>query len=67
MYTLKSLGEIEEGIAARMETEVLVDGPIDIPEGIPVKQTRKPVGSIIFLRKLLKHLQVCTDRRRYRP
>ena len=66
MYTLKSLGEIEEGIAKRMETEVPLEGPVDIPAEIPVKRIRKLVEGIIFPRKLLEHIQVSTDRRRYR-
>ncbi len=41
MYTLKSMGDIEEGIAKRMETEVPLDGPVDIPAEVPVKRIRK--------------------------
>jgi len=33
MYTLKGIEPIEEGIAKRMETEVLLDEPIDAPLG----------------------------------
>ena len=66
MYTLKSLGGIEEGIAKRMETEVPLDEPVDVPPEIPVKRIRKLVAGIIFPRKLLEHIQVSTDRRRYR-
>ena len=66
MYTLKSLGDIDEGIAKRMETEVPLDGPVDIPAEVPVKRIRKMIDGLIFPRKLLEHIQVCTDRRRYR-
>jgi CHAD domain-containing protein len=65
MYTLKSLGGIEEGIAKRMETEVPLDGPVDIPAEVPVRRIRKLVDGIIFPRKLLEHIRVSTDRRRY--
>ena len=34
LYTLKSVGSIEEGIAKRMETEVKLDGPVDIPAAV---------------------------------
>jgi len=66
VYTLKSIGPIEDGIARRMETEIPLDGPVDVPAVIPVKRMRKSVGGIIFPRKLLEQIQVRTDRRRYR-
>jgi hypothetical protein len=66
MYTLKSIGSIEDGIARRMETEVPLDGRVDAPTTIPVKPIRKLVDGIIFPRKLLEQVQVRTDRRRYR-
>ena len=66
MYTIKSMGAIEDGIAKRMETEVLLDDPIDAPAEIPVKQIRDLIDDIIYPRKLLEHIQVRTDRRRYR-
>ena len=66
VYTLKSIGPIEDGIARRMETEIPLDGPVDVPAVIPVKRMRKRVGGIIFPRKLLEQIQVRTDRRRYR-
>ena len=31
VYTLKSIGPIEDGIARRMETEIPLDGPVDVP------------------------------------
>ncbi len=66
MYTLKSLGAIEEGIAKRMESEVLLDGPVEVPTEVPVRRIRKVIDGITFPRKLLEHVQVSTDRRRYR-
>ncbi|MBU2026479.1 MAG: CHAD domain-containing protein [Proteobacteria bacterium] len=66
MYTIKSIGAIEDGIAKRMETEVLLDGPVDSPAEIPLKQIRNLIDGIIYPRKLLEHIQVRTDRRRYR-
>ena len=66
MYTLKSIGLIEDGIAKRMETEIPLDGPVDVPAQIPVKRIRKLVDGIVFPRNLLEQIQVRTDRRRYR-
>ncbi|MDO9585573.1 MAG: CYTH domain-containing protein, partial [Syntrophales bacterium] len=66
MYTIKGIEPIEDGIAKRTETEVTLDGPVDVPTEIPVKQIRNLVYDIIFPRKLLEHIQVCTDRRLYR-
>ena len=66
MYTLKSIGPIEDGIAKRMETEILLDKPVDVPTRVPVKPIRKLVDGIIFPRKLLEQIQIRTDRRRYR-
>lgn len=65
MYTLKSLGAFEEGIAKRMETEVPLDGLVDAPAEVPVKRIRKLIDGLIFPRKLLEHIQISTDRRRY--
>jgi CHAD domain-containing protein len=66
MYTLKGMGPIEEGISKRMEMEVPLEGPVDIPTVIPVKRIWKLVKGIIYPRKLLEQVQVRTDRRRYR-
>jgi len=66
VYTLKSIGPIEDGIAKRMETEVPLDRPVDLPTQIPLKRIRKRVDRIIFPRKLLEQIQVRTERRRYR-
>jgi len=65
MYTLKSLGPIEEGIATRMETEVPLARPLDVPAEVPVKRIRKVIDGLIFPRKLLEHIQVSTARHRY--
>jgi inorganic triphosphatase YgiF len=65
LYTLKSIGPIEGGIAKRVETEVPLDRPVDIPAVIPVKRIRKMVDGMIFPRKLIEQVQVRTDRRRY--
>jgi triphosphatase len=66
MYTLKSIGPVEEGIARRMETEIPLDKPVDLPTLIPVKQIRKVVEGIISPRKLLEQILIRTDRRRFR-
>ena len=66
VYAVKSIGPIEEGVGRRMETEIPLDGPVDIPTVIPVKRIRKLVDGIIFPRKLLEQVQVRTDRRRFR-
>jgi len=66
LYTLKSIGPVEEGIARRMETEIPLNRPVDIPALIPVKQIRRRVDGIISPRKLLEQILIRTDRRRYR-
>ena len=66
MYTLKSIGPIPDGIAKRMEREIPLDKPLDVPAPIRVKEIRKLVEGMIFPRKLLEQIQVRTDRRRYR-
>jgi triphosphatase len=66
MYTLKSMGEIEAGIARRLETEVTLDKPSDVPADIQMREIRDIVDEIISPRKLLEHIQVRNDRKRYR-
>jgi len=66
MYTLKSIGPIDDGIARRTETEIPLDGPVDAPATCAAKPIRKLVDGIVFPRKLLEQVQVRTDRRRYR-
>ncbi|MEI7835711.1 MAG: CHAD domain-containing protein [Planctomycetota bacterium] len=65
-YTLKSIEAIEGGIAQRTETIVRLDAPIDTPAEVPVKELRKLLGRMIFPRKLLEHVRITTDRRRYK-
>lgn len=66
MYTLKSIGSIQDGIAKRMEIEVTLDEPVAVPTAVPVKGIRKHIGDMIYPRKLLEHIQIRTDRQRYR-
>jgi inorganic triphosphatase YgiF len=66
MYTLKSTGSIKDGIAKRMETEIPLKEPVDGPARVPVKRIRKHIEGMIWPRKLLEHIQIRTDRRRYR-
>lgn len=66
MYTLKGVGAIEDGIAKRMEIEAPLEGPVGSPAEISIKQIREEIDGIIYPRKLLEHVQVRTDRRRYR-
>src|SRR5574340_928973 len=66
MYTIKSMGTIEDGIAKRMETQAALNKTVKIPADIAVKQIKKLVDDIISPRKLLEHIQVRTERRRYR-
>ena len=66
MYTLKSIGPVEEGIAKRMETQISLDKPVDDPTLVPVKQIRKFIDDIIFPRRLLEQVLIRTHRRRYR-
>jgi CHAD domain-containing protein len=66
MYALKSIGFIEDGIAKRMETEISLDRPVDVPALIRVKRVRKLVDGMIFPRKLIEQIQVRSERRRYR-
>jgi len=66
MYTLKSIGFIEDGIAKRTEMEIPLDRPVDVPALIRVKRVRKLVDGMIFPRRLIEQVQVRTDRRGYR-
>ena len=66
MYTLKSMGGIEDGVAKRTEIEIAVETPVDEPAAVPVKSLRKRVKEVIFPRKLIEHIQIRTDRRLYR-
>ena len=66
MFTMKGMGTIEAGIAKRMEREIALDRPVDDPADVAAKRLRDLVGEIIYPRQLLEHIQVRTDRRRYR-
>ncbi len=66
LYTIKSLGPIEDGIAVRRETEVVLDKPVATPTDIEEKQICSVVDEIISPRKLLEQIQIRTQRRRYR-
>ncbi len=65
MYTLKSIGPIENGIANRMENEVILKNPVRTPTEITVKSFNKLVKNLIYPRKLLEQILIQTDRRRY--
>ena len=65
MYTLKSLGPIENGIANRMESEILLKNPVHNPAEISVKPLNKQIQSLIYPRKLLEQIVISTIRRRY--
>ena len=65
MHTIKSIGSIADGIAERMEMEVPLSEPVSDPTEISTKQIREIIGDVIYPRRLLEHIQICTDRRRY--
>jgi triphosphatase len=66
LYTVKSTEPLADGIARRMETEVHLETAVDAPADVPAKEIRRLVADIIHPRRLLEHIQVRTDRRRYR-
>jgi CHAD domain-containing protein/uncharacterized protein YjbK len=65
MYTLKSIGPMENGIANRMENEIKLKNPVRTPAEISSKTLRKQVKSLIFPRKLLEQIVIRTNRRPY--
>ena len=65
MYTLKSLGPIENGIANRAENEITLKSPARTPAQITVKPLKKQIQSLIYPRKLLEQIVISTIRRRY--
>jgi triphosphatase len=65
MYTLKSIGEFDKGIAQRDELEIALDKPTDNPQEIAAKQIRNEVQPLIFPRKLVELLRVITLRKEY--
>ena len=66
IYTLKSMGTVNEGIAKRMEKEIQLDKAVPVPSDIGVKQINELIDDIIYPRKLLEHIQIRTDRRLYK-
>lgn len=66
MYTLKSVGGFEDGIAKRMENEIELDSPTHAPTDIPIKTLKKQINDIIFPRKLMEQILIRTIRRRYK-
>ena len=66
MHTIKSIGSIVDGIAERMEIEVPLSEPVSDPTEISTKKIREIIVDVIYPRKLLEHVQICTDRRRYK-
>ena len=65
MYTMKSVNAIEDGIAKRMETEIVLKKPAHPPTDIPIKTLRKQVNEVIYPRKLMEQILIRTNRRRY--
>jgi CHAD domain-containing protein len=65
MYTLKSVSAIEDGIAKRMETELVLKKPAHPPTDIPIKTLRKQVNEVIYPRKLMEQILIRTNRHRY--
>jgi len=65
MYTMKSVNAIEDGIAKRTETEIVLKKPAHPPTDIPIKALRKQVNQVIYPRKLMEQILIRTNRRRY--
>jgi triphosphatase len=65
IYTVKSVGDIEDGIAKRTENEFSLDKPVKAPTDIPLKTLRKQVNAVIYPRRLLEQILIRTNRRRY--
>jgi len=65
MYTVKSIGTIEDGIAKRTETEIKLEKPVQDPTEISIKQIKQQIDAIIYPRKLLEQILIRTNRRRY--
>jgi triphosphatase len=65
LFTLKSLGRIDGGIARREEVEAKVDRKIVDPSFIPGLKVRRLVDSLIYPRKLLEQVRVNTERQPY--
>jgi CHAD domain-containing protein/uncharacterized protein YjbK len=65
MYTIKSIGTMGGGIAKRMEMEVRLKAQADAPSEIHIKQIMERIDPVIYPRRLLEHIQIRTERRRY--
>ena len=65
MYTMKSVNAIEDGIAKRIETEIILKKPAHPPTDIPIKTLRKQVNDVIYPRKLMEQILIRTNRQRY--
>ena len=65
IYTMKSVEAIEDGIAKRMETEIVLKKPVHPPTDIPIKVLRKQVNEVIYPRKIMEQILIRTNRRRY--
>ncbi|HPK53053.1 MAG TPA: CHAD domain-containing protein [Smithellaceae bacterium] len=66
VYTIKSVGEMEKGIAKRSETEIKLAAPAAVPADLPAKKIKEIISGVIYPRKLLEHIQIRTERRTYR-
>ncbi|HEX7475033.1 MAG TPA: CHAD domain-containing protein [Dehalococcoidales bacterium] len=64
-YTLKSIGNFNQGIAQRTELEFALERPPETPQDVPVEQIRSQVTPLIFPRVLLELVRVRTRRREY--
>jgi inorganic triphosphatase YgiF len=66
LYTLKSIGPLQDGLADRFELEVPVRRRNPDPTIVPVRKIRSRVDRLIRPRKLLEQVLVRTERRTYR-
>ncbi|MBN1663628.1 MAG: CHAD domain-containing protein [Deltaproteobacteria bacterium] len=66
MYTVKGMGLQDDGIAKRMETEIKLEGLLEKPADVRIRQIRNIVDEIIFPRKLIEQIQIRTHRRLYK-
>jgi CHAD domain-containing protein len=65
LYTLKSIGIIEEGRAERREIEIEMKGGVVDPTAAPVKEIQMEIAEIIYPRRLIGQLTVRTERQPY--
>jgi CHAD domain-containing protein len=66
LYSLKSIGEMKDGLADRFELEVPVRRKTTNPTVIPVKKIRSRVDRMIWPRKLIDQVMIRTERRLFR-